>query len=300
MANKLCFRFVLCAGLIIGGAGSFLTPSLAFAQDRGPRDGDWRERFRNRGEGDRGRDSRGGEGGRGDWRSGGGGGDWRDRSRGDGDRHESDKDKHKDSKSGDSKPTTTTSSTSSDTKSDPAAELAKTKAWATSIVKDKDKDKNGWLNGDEIKELSSGAAKADTNSDGAITVDELVANATKPSSTAAAAPAAGSSGDSGHHRDGDKKPGSRVLYGSVGGPAGSTKEGEKQRRTYRFTPAPQKLPSGLPDWFNSKDANHDGQVSMSEYGKSWTERSVADFLKFDSNNDGVITPKEATKAPSGG
>lgn len=298
MANKLGFRFVLWASVAgLFGSALLVAPQPVTAQERSSREGGDRwDRFR----------GRGGDSDRG-YGPGGYGGGGRDRSRSDGDRRDGDrdrdKDKHSDSKSSDSKSTTSSGSGStSEPKPDAAAEMAKTRTWAEAIVREKDKDKNGWLNGDEIKQLSSSAAKADADGDKAITVDELVANAMKSAAAASATPVPSSGSDSSHHQ-GDKKSGTdkaqRVLYGSITGPGGVAKEGDK-RRTYRFTPSTQKLPTGLPSWFSSKDANHDGQVSMSEYGKSWTERTVADFQKIDVNNDGVITPKEATKSGSGG
>jgi hypothetical protein len=66
-----------------------------------------------------------------------------------------------------------------------------------------------------------------------------------------------------------------------------------KRKTYRFTPAEDRLPNGLPSWFKSRDRNKDGQVAMSEYRSSWTASAVRDFTRLDANGDGVITPKEA-------
>jgi len=178
--------------------------------------------------------------------------------------------------------------------------------YAKGLVKQYDKNGDNMLQPDERKELRGRAAEADLDKDGTITIDELVSHLSSSSSSASSTPSSStssSSADAGHRRDGDKSKGEssksqRVLYGSISGPSGVVKDGDK-RRTYRFTPPTQKLPSGLPPWFTSKDANHDGQVSMSEYGKSWNERSVADFQKIDTNNDGIITPKEAAKSPAG-
>ena len=41
--------------------------------------------------------------------------------------------------------------------------------------------------------------------------------------------------------------------------------------------------------------NGDGQVSMSEYSRSWSSRTVAEFQRYDRNDDGMITAKEAAK-----
>jgi hypothetical protein len=79
----------------------------------------------------------------------------------------------------------------------------------------------------------------------------------------------------------------RVLTGSTG------KEGDK-RHSYRFTAASDRKP-GLPSELRSRDANGDGQVSMSEFSRYWSDSTVAEFRRWDLNNDGIITPKEAAK-----
>ena len=84
----------------------------------------------------------------------------------------------------------------------------------------------------------------------------------------------------------------RVFTGTAGGVAADSKEGDK-RHSYRFRTAADRLPAGLPGWFKSKDANGDGQVAMNEYSRSWSKSSVADFRRYDLNDDGVVTSKEA-------
>jgi hypothetical protein len=69
-----------------------------------------------------------------------------------------------------------------------------------------------------------------------------------------------------------------------------------KRKSYRFSKPDDKLPTGLPSWFKSRDTNGDGQVSMSEYSRSWSSSSVAEFRRYDLNDDGIITAKEAAKA----
>jgi hypothetical protein len=66
------------------------------------------------------------------------------------------------------------------------------------------------------------------------------------------------------------------------------------KRTYRFTRGVDRLPTtGLPSWFKSRDSNNDGQVEMSEYSKAWSDRTVEEFHRYDVNNDGIVTAKEA-------
>ena len=87
-----------------------------------------------------------------------------------------------------------------------------------------------------------------------------------------------------------------MYTGSAGGP--NSKEGDK-RRTYRFSTTADRLPKNLPSYF-SRDTNGDGQVSMSEYSKSWSKSTVAEFRKYDLNDDGLITAKEATNSSASG
>ncbi len=56
-----------------------------------------------------------------------------------------------------------------------------------------------------------------------------------------------------------------------------------------------KRPKGTPRWWDDKDENADGQVTMGEYmnSRSRKERDYRDFQKFDLNGDGIITPSEA-------
>ena len=199
----------------------------------------------------------------------------------------------------------TTSSTVSSATSNESAN-ARLKAWATEIVRKNDKNSDMILQSNEMASLGSSAA-ADLNRDGNITIDELVmhhtpvaAKGTTPSSptpatSTSADPArrdTSSSGDSRAKLDADMS--KRVLYGSAGGPAPAGKEANK-RRSYRFTRATDKLPTGLPSWFASRDANRDGQVSMSEYSRSWSSSAADDFRRYDLNDDGIVTAKEAAK-----
>lgn len=182
------------------------------------------------------------------------------------------------------------------------------------------------LEPDEQGFLGSSAAAEDLNHDGKITIDELVlhhsagaAAASTPASAGDSSSAGKDSGQSGdHERDrehfgrlgyghresdsgGDSHAKSdadamskRVLTGSAGGAAASTKEGDK-RHSYRFSRPDDKLPAGLPSWFKSRDTNGDGQISMSEFSRTMSESTVAEFRRYDLNDDGFITAKEAAK-----
>lgn len=75
------------------------------------------------------------------------------------------------------------------------------------------------------------------------------------------------------------------------GKAGDKKE---QPASYRSGSTRDKsnATKGLPDWFARSDANNDGQVMMSEYSPNWSPDKVAEFAKFDLNNDGIVTSRE--------
>ncbi|MGI9473572.1 MAG: EF-hand domain-containing protein [Rubripirellula sp.] len=66
------------------------------------------------------------------------------------------------------------------------------------------------------------------------------------------------------------------------------------RRSYRATSS-RSLPEGLPGFFTDKDANGDGQVSMSEFASEWNDDVVSEFFDSDFNRDGVITAEEALR-----
>jgi hypothetical protein len=71
-----------------------------------------------------------------------------------------------------------------------------------------------------------------------------------------------------------------------------------RRRSYRFYSALERLPEGLPGWFARNDQDGDGQVMMFEFSTIWTDEKAAEFVRYDANGDGVITPKECLAAES--
>jgi hypothetical protein len=166
--------------------------------------------------------------------------------------------------------------------------------YARSLMRDRDKNENGTLEGEELRDLRGSAARADADKDGVITLDELVASSSnsggrngqgdKPASGTAANKAVAGGGTS-------PSMASRVFT-ALASPSGTGSTGSaKAKRTYRFTPPSER--AGLPAWIKSRDRNKNGQVEMSEFGRSWSQRTVNDFRRYDLNDDGVVTPKEA-------
>jgi Ca2+-binding EF-hand superfamily protein len=179
--------------------------------------------------------------------------------------------------------------------------------YAKSLVKQYDRNGDNMLQPEEQKELHGRAAASDLNHDGVITIDELVANLSSnaPATTSTTASTSTSDSDGHHHHDGDDKKkadtdmSKRVLYGSAGGAGAGTKEGDK-RHSYRFTAASERASSEqLPSRFKAMDKNGDGQVEMSEFSRSWSKSTAAEFERYDLDGDGVITVKEATPKSTG-
>lgn len=153
------------------------------------------------------------------------------------------------------------SSSSSGSPGGPSASIdSRVREYAAGLLKQYDANKNGKLEKDEWKQMRGDPQAADRDGDGVITLDEL--------STRLAA--------SNKERSG----------------AGSKASDAGARKGYRFLTAAERLPQGLPEWFAGKDANGDGQVSMAEYARSWTDAVAAEFARYDLNNDGLITPQE--------
>jgi hypothetical protein len=60
------------------------------------------------------------------------------------------------------------------------------------------------------------------------------------------------------------------------------------------------LPEGVPGWFEDRDRNGDGQITMAEYADRWTDELVDEFFSWDTNGDGVITVSEARRGVESG
>jgi Ca2+-binding EF-hand superfamily protein len=154
------------------------------------------------------------------------------------------------------------------------------RGFAEAMMRRSDRNGNGKLEPDEWNERLGDFTEADRNHDGAVTSDEL---AQRLSGFAQRRPGGNQGG-----------PG-----GSSGGvQSGSGSANADPPKSYRLRTPTELLPKGLPPWFAQKDRNADGQVAMAEYESPgfWTETAVAEFKRYDLNNDGMITPEECLKA----
>lgn len=60
---------------------------------------------------------------------------------------------------------------------------------------------------------------------------------------------------------------------------------------FTFRKTSEKL-DGTPEWWNDRDRNSDGQISMAEYLPQRTPENVRKFQKLDANSDGILEPSE--------
>ncbi len=145
-----------------------------------------------------------------------------------------------------------------------------------------DRDGNGVVERDkgEWEGIRGDPNEIDRNHDGRIDNSEMVARV---------------SGYMGGNRGGDQGGGDRG--GDRGGGQGSVASNDG-RKSYRFLSPSERLPEGLPEWFEERDGNADGQVTMAEYSSYWSDSKAREYLRYDLNDDGVVTPNECLAAMS--
>lgn len=186
-------------------------------------------------------------------------------------------------------------SSTSDSGTDRSRAEYKYRRYAKSLVAQYDKNKDGVLDKEEAGQMHAFkdlAGSADTDKNGVISEDEVVARLMQYSKNRDSSGDSGSGSDDGDHggrRGPGGPPSSRFGHSeSAGSPS-----------SHRFLTPTERLPKGLPDWFARKDADGDGQVTMAEYSSLWSDATARDFRKYDLNDDGVITPQECLEVESG-
>ncbi|MEK6239058.1 MAG: hypothetical protein N2C14_30450 [Planctomycetales bacterium] len=171
----------------------------------------------------------------------------------------------------------------------------KIRKFADSLLKQHDKNKNGVLEGDELKGVRD-PKTTDRNSDGRITKEELIIRLSSYSSNRSSSSGSSSSRPS----SSSSSSRSRFSWGKrSSGSSSSSSVTKGSGKSYRVKTPTEKLPSGLPSWFARGDQDGDGQVMMHEFATAWSSSKVSEFAKYDLNNDGVVTPAECKEAESG-
>lgn len=147
--------------------------------------------------------------------------------------------------------------------------------YADSLLYRYDRNKNGKLEQDEWKNMRGDWDDADRNGDRVLTKDEIAARLSRYSRGRSSR----SSSDSGSSSS-----------------RSSRDSNSDEKNSYRFLSPIERLPKGLPSWFAASDKDQDGQVMMHEFSSYWTDSKAAEFLQYDLNNDGVLTPEEYLSA----
>ena len=152
--------------------------------------------------------------------------------------------------------------------------------YAKGLISRYDENKNGVLEENEWKRMSSFHRGADADGDKRITRDEL----TDRLASYSQGKGSSSGGGSSPSRPAADKPGDSYK---VTGPRLSG-----GRRSYKAQTPAERLPKGLPDWFTRNDANGDGQISLAEFAVTITDDKLQEFHSLDANQDGLIIPRE--------
>ena len=145
-----------------------------------------------------------------------------------------------------------------------------------------DRDKDGFLKGDELSSRWSGnPLDFDRNGDSKLSASELAVRAARMRIAQVEV------AQSQNRKETDRR-------GNRDSKAAEVPDPYKGRKS--FATLSRALPEGLPGWFAEKDVDGDQQISMAEYSKSWTELMVTEFQSFDLNGDGFVTPEECLAA----
>lgn len=150
--------------------------------------------------------------------------------------------------------------------------------------------------------MRSSYANADANKDSVVTLEEMTKHlgnfGSGNSGPSASSTASTNSRGGGRDWRGGGRDGGRDGGRGDREERGGSRDGERttSRASYRFLSADERvsslLPGSLRDSFLRLDDDNDGQVSMSEFERTWTDEKVREFQQLDANNDGVVTPHE--------
>jgi Ca2+-binding EF-hand superfamily protein len=159
-----------------------------------------------------------------------------------------------------------------------------------------DRNHDGKVDADEMRNNRYGAdlPMYDRNRDGVITMSEMEYRYARLRME--------NTQDS-RNRGGDRRESDRRRGGGSNERDGDDRSGageDTEVRSYRRSSPLERLPAGLPDWFARDDADSDGQIAMHEFSTAWTDAVLAEFLQFDLNGDGLITPTECLAAQDNG
>ncbi|MCH8149551.1 MAG: hypothetical protein IH987_16460 [Planctomycetes bacterium] len=149
-----------------------------------------------------------------------------------------------------------------------------TRRYAESLLRQYDSNKNGVLEREEWIKMRESHHKADRNRNGKITLDELTNNLKSQYD--------------------EKKKYSRWSSTRTGS-SRSSRSKSGRGGSYSLTSLSERLADlgvSSTSLLVRNDKNRDGQLQMYEYASTWNDSTLAEFHRYDVNQDGVITPQE--------
>lgn len=170
-------------------------------------------------------------------------------------------------------------------------------AEAEERVRRYDRNRDNLLDEEEIKAGSwrDDPFQYDRNGDRKLTADELAVRYARRRLAESQPSDSGRDSRDSRSSDRDRR---GNWNGAEGGREEKKEESDyiwKDRASFRSS-SKKDGSTGLPEAFTSRDRNKDGQLSMKEFTSDWTEEKLAEFLRFDTNTDGVISSKECLTA----
>lgn len=147
-----------------------------------------------------------------------------------------------------------------------------------------DRNRNGYMDKDELNGWVGNPMDFDRNGDGRLSPSELAVRYAHRRVAEAEIKSSKSRTESSNSRRRERKREPEDQYDG--------------RKTYVLQTSGDE--DGLPGWFEDCDGNQDGQVIMAEYAKEWNDDLVKEFFNFDLNEDGTITRRECIAAVEDG
>lgn len=149
--------------------------------------------------------------------------------------------------------------------------------YAEEMLEKYDVNKDGTLDKDEFSKLRRQPPNADRDKDGVVTLQELTDAFEEMERSGGTSSSGGSSSATSSGDNNSSERGSRSFGRGGGGSGGAASSRGSSSGSFSIS---------------EYDKNGDGQVEMWEFTNSWTAEKLADFRKWDKNNDGVITADE--------
>jgi len=171
---------------------------------------------------------------------------------------------------------------------------AKLLRYAEYVVRHYDANQSGQLESDEWPSMHGKPVLVDLNHDGLITLAEYAqycadygaGRAIRLSTLPGDVATREGSGDSSPPGDGPRSTDAAATGDTESGQP--SEERDRRRDTKYFA----SLPVGVPQWFVRRDADGDGQLTLSEYSPKLLRSEIDEFNRLDANRDGILTVPE--------